>query len=1104
VPWRRGRGRSGPQNGTAAGRPPALLRHPRLVLAAAAALLAALAIFGANVEDRLEPTSLDIPGTNSSRANAMLRAHFGNSAPFAILLRGPARAIDRQGPGLIRALRRDPAVTTLSPWDRGSVQHLRPGPRRALVLVDFHVGISEAVNDVVPRLDRILERRIRAPVRATQTGFASLSRALQEESIDASERGELIALPALLIVLLLVFRSPIAAAIPLAFGAVAVVASRGLLHFLTAWLDIDAFALTVCTMMGLALGVDYALLMVSRFREELAAGAAPVDAAWATRRTAGRTTAFAGTTLMLSMVVALFIVPGALLASLAGTVALVVALTVLVATVAGPALLTLVGPNLDRWRIGPPAGGRSRLMKGVTAALRRPLAVAVLIGGIVLVLAVPALGLKTGPPSPEQLSGDDPARQDAELVDRAIGPGWDAPFEIVATTRNGPITDPSRLAALTRWQRRLAKLPGVHAVIGPAQVAKRVVPLREQGKALLASNGDICAVDQLARLGRNLRTAAGGVGQLREGLARASYGAGLLAQGSGRAAQGARAIADGLGTAGAGSRRAVGALERFAAGTKKLTRGLFHAALGERFLRINVHNIVANLAFNGLRRSRKLDGLLEADAEHKLPQLTEAAGAADEQLKTAFQLLGEMSVGRSDPHYQAALEAVRRAEAAVGGTDPVGGQPYAPEYSGLPTELTGLGERLQVDVRESKQVTAWLTSEIINLKKIFKLATRLVDGLEELHKGTRQLREGSRRLASAADRLNSGLGRLGHGADSLAGGIARLEGGAASLEENLAAGFGRSAPLESGLRRAGVSVLAGRTRIRHRIARAHRKTPGIFDSGYFVLSAAEGAPPKAREAASAAIDLRHGGQAAVILVISRYTFNTPGSIGLNRHLERVAEEISDDNGLRAGVAGGAAELNDYSHVTGQRLPYVVAAITIVTFLLLVAILRALPLALIAVGLNLATVGVAFGVLTLLSHLPADAPLGGHTYVDAVGATAIFGVVFGLSIDYAVFLLSRMREHYDEHGDNRAAIMFGLDRTARVITGAAAIMMAVFVAFAGAPIATVSQLGIGLTVAVLLDATVVRIVLLPALMLLLGDRVWWLPGPLRRALPRFSV
>ena len=277
-----------------------------------------------------------------------------------------------------------------------------------------------------------------------------------------------------------------------------------------------------------------------------------------------------------------------------------------------------------------------------------------------------------------------------------------------------------------------------------------------------------------------------------------------------------------------------------------------------------------------------------------------------------------------------------------------------------------------------------------------------------------------------------------------------------------------------------------------------RATPGIFDSGYFVLSALDGARPRTRERAAEVVDLNGGGQAAAILVISRYTFNSPGSIALNKRLDREAAALGREAGLQTGVAGGPAQLNDYSRVTRERIPFVVAAIALATFLVLVLVLRALPLAAIAVGLNLATVAVAFGVLTLLFNLPEDWPLGGHTYVDAVGATAIFGVVFGLSIDYAVFLLVRMREHYDRHGENAAAIEFGLQRTARVITGAAAIMMAVFVAFAGASIATVSQLGVGLTVAVLLDATVVRIVLLPALMLLLGDRVWWLPRPLARA------
>ena len=220
---------------------------------------------------------------------------------------------------------------------------------------------------------------------------------------------------------------------------------------------------------------------------------------------------------------------------------------------------------------------------------------------------------------------------------------------------------------------------------------------------------------------------------------------------------------------------------------------------------------------------------------------------------------------------------------------------------------------------------------------------------------------------------------------------------------------------------------------------------------------------------------------------------------------RSAAASADESGLATGVAGGAAQAQRIQ----QRHPRPHPLIIVVDHP------RHLPDPRRGAALDPAggdrgrpqprTVAVAFGILTLLFNVPAGTPLGGNSYVDAVGAMMIFGVVFGLSIDYAVFLLSRMREHYDRHGDNAAAIAFGLEKTARVITGAAAIMMAVFIAFAGPPpIAGLSQLGIGLTIAVLLDATVVRIVLLPALMLLIGDRVWWLPRGLDRILPKFEV
>ncbi len=1070
----------------------------------AALILIVLGAIGAGVEGRLDPTTLNIPGTDSSRANQLLGEHFGDTAPFAILLRGPEAALERQGPELVRALRRDPKVTTLSPWDRGNVSQLRPNPRRALILADFHVDVKTAVNDTVDQLNRVLEEHVHAPVRATQTGYASLSRAIQDESISSSERGELIAFPFLLIVLLLVFRSPIAAAIPLGFGVITVIASRGILYFFTSWFSIDAFALTVCTMMGLALGVDYALLMVSRFREELATGKSPADAARLTRRTAGRTTVFAGSTLLLSMLVSIFVVPGPLLASLAGTVAMVVVLSVAVATLVGPALLVLIGPNIDRWRIGAPATGDSRLMVLVGAALKRPALAAALIGAVVLVLAAPAIALKTGPPSTEQLPQDAAARKDAELIGRSIGPGFEAPYQVVAASREGPITDSKSLAALGRWQKRIAKIPGVQLVIGPAQVAKRVEPLQNLGNAALSSDGNIGPVKQLGRLGRSLGVAAGGVGQLRGGISEASAGAGLLAEGSDRAGEGARMIATGLGRATAGSERAVKALDNFASGAKRLAHAQEQAALGGLQLKLAARDLGgSNLRINGLNRTTKVEKALKEEANVTVPRLLAPAQVADEQLKTALAQLQGMTVGKGDPNYAAALEAVRRAAAAVSGTDPVSGVPYAPEYTGLPAELEAQQARLLADIEDQKKATNWLQSELVNLRKFAGQAQRLSDGLYRIQAGGRKLSAGAERLDDAAHNLGAGLTKLAAGAVALVGGIDRLGGGAEALEAGLSEAVDRSAPLQSGIRRASVRVIAGKARIKHQVRRVRQATPGLFNSGYFALSQLDGATPKAREAAGSTIDL-NSGQAASILVISRYSFNTPGSIALNKRLDKEAGEFGEESGLETGVAGGVAQLNEFSHVTRDRIPLIILVITLVTFLVLVAVLRSIPLAAIAVGLNLCTVGVAFGILTLLFNVPADLPLGGNSYVDAVTATMIFGVVFGLSIDYAVFLLSRMREHYDHHGDNAAAIRFGLDKTARVITGAAAIMMAVFIAFGTASIAGLSQLGIGLTVAVIIDATVVRIVLLPALMLLIGDRVWWLPRSLDRVLPRFNV
>jgi putative drug exporter of the RND superfamily len=1003
------------------------LRHPGRLLVVALVAIVALAIVGRGVEDELRPTSLNVPGTDSGQAAELVQRYFGDTAPFAILLQGPPAELDRQGPALIRKLRADPAVTTVSPWDKGSVGNLRPGPRKALILVDFHVSDDVAVKDTVPYLDRTLEERVTPPVRAAETGYASLSRAIIDESVASTERAELIAIPFLLLVLLLVFRSPVAAAIPLAFGAVAVITSRGVLAIAANWIAIDGFALTVCSMMGLALGVDYALLMVSRFREELAAGAEPREAARMTRRTAGRTIVFAGSTLFLAMLVTLFVMPGSLLISLAGTAIAVTAISVLVAALVGPALLTVLGDNVNRWRIGGEGDGEG-VMTLVRGALRRPLAATILIGVIVLLLALPVLALKTGPPSAQQLPSSNPARQEAELIADSIGPGWEAPFVLVAVSNHGPITEPASLAALSRWQRRIAADPGVQAVIGPGQIRKQVRPLRKTGNDLLAGRGE-ADPEQLTVLGRKLGTAAKSVRQLRSGVSKASYGAGLLAGGTGQAGEAAQQLEGGIARAASGAGGAVHALDRLSDGSGRLAGGQEKAQLGALAIKGK-----SEVVFNSVNK---------------------------QALVSARSLRAELKKRAStDPSLEPQL---REAEHLV--------------------------ESLRVATGEAHR----LESQAVNLNA----------GEEELLKGSTELHEGAAELAKEAKPLPDALGKLEGGASQLADGLGQLRGGADTLEGRLAEGFQRSRPLQTNLYKGHAEVSVSARHVNRKVDRLRRNSPGIFDSGYFVLSSLAGSPEPDRKRVGGIVDLESG-QAAQMIVIPRYTFNTDGSTALNERLKRDADGLAAATGATTGVTGAAAELIDFTDVISARVPLLIVVITLATFLILVVILRALLLAAIAVTLNLITVAVAFGVLTLLFDVPEGWPLGGHTYVDAIGAVGIFGIVFGLSIDYAVFLLMRMREHYENNASNEGAIVFGLEKTARVITGAAAIMTAVFVAFAGADIASVSQLGTGLTVAVLLDATVVRIVLLPALMLLFGDRVWWLPRPLEKILPQIDL
>ncbi|MPY92498.1 MAG: MMPL family transporter [Acidimicrobiia bacterium] len=241
----------------------------------------------------------------------------------------------------------------------------------------------------------------------------------------------------------------------------------------------------------------------------------------------------------------------------------------------------------------------------------------------------------------------------------------------------------------------------------------------------------------------------------------------------------------------------------------------------------------------------------------------------------------------------------------------------------------------------------------------------------------------------------------------------------------------------------------------------------------------------------------------------------PSTAPQDEATSQLVERLRDDvlpaatagSGLAVEVTGAVAAQIDFSNYLAARIPLFFGVVLALSFLLLMSVFRSVLVPLKAVVMNLLSIGAAYGVVIAVFQWGWLADLvgvGEGAPIEPFIPMMMFAIVFGLSMDYEVFLLSRIKEEYDRTRDNGRAVADGLAATARVITAAAAIMVFVFGSFLLESDRIIKLFGLGLSFAVLLDATVVRMLLVPATMELLGDRNWWLPRWLDRALPRIDV
>ncbi|MBI5105278.1 MAG: MMPL family transporter [Solirubrobacterales bacterium] len=1051
------------------------ISRPRTALALWAAFAVALSLIGLGVSDALSPSKAVIPGTDSARAVHLADAQFGPSQLVPVLLEGPQKEVDRQGPILVKRLSKEKDIRVMSAWDGGPLSfELHPQAGDAMLIAAVARTDAEMFEGRQEEIQKIVDDTVKAPVTPYVTGTPALERGLADASIDTTRQALLIATPILFVLLLLILRAPVAAFVITGFGAVTAFVGFGAMTLAANAIDLAPVALALGALTSLAAGVGYALLLYVRWADELAAGASPRDAATTAVDTSGRAVLIGGTALVVAMVVTALVGLTEMLQSEGLGTVLGGLLGIGATVVVMPAALVVLGTRMHWLRFPAPAFAEhawNRLVGGGNVVVRRAVPVGALATGLLLLLALPVLQLDIGTISPLRLPDDNQARVAYEKVGAVMGPGWVAPYNMVIVSQSRPLTDPKLLRDIDRLQIRIGRHKYTETVVGPGVFAATskelgVLPDKLQESSKLLKTGP----KDLAKLENGLGQAGAGAVTLQSGLQEAAAGAGKLSAGSTSAQGGAGQLRAGLAKARSGSAQISGGLGQALGGARQLRDGASAALAGSAKISGGLGQAVTPVK-QGLPVVKNM----AADVTSGSNAVKNAKASADTVTGQLDAAIADLQ-GIDDPKAQAALAALQNAR---GGASSLSGS--------LGAASSKLGGAAAVAGVFAGQV-AELSS---GLSQLYAGSTALQGGLAQLRKGNADLVNGIDRLAAGGGDLTAGLTALRNGAGQLESGLGQLSAGNASLAGGLSAGVAPVGRLSGGLAEMeqGVATFRKKLPSARDLDRLSQQSPGLFDNGYFVLAAIAGARPADRNQATFAVNLDRGGNAGQILIVPRFGAGSTENIALGEDLRDMADGFAAATRTEVALGGQAGQFGDFESEGTAKLIPVFAVVAAVVALMLMLMLRTVILPLVAVAFSLLATAVSFGVLQIL--FGGDDPLlGGPGSFSPVSIMGIFAAAFGIATMLQVVLLERTREDFLEDGDPHQALLRSLRETAPAATGAAIAMIAAAVPFMVSSFLTVAQFGIGLAVAILVDAVIVRPVLLPAAVEVFGARAWW--------------
>ena len=455
-------------------------RRHRWIVAVWALMLLAAVPFAPRVVESLRAGGFTLDDLESARARQVLGEELG-LAPSALVI---VLHSDRWLAGSVEfetaAAEATRAIPTGSPVAGYLSHRLAPRQVSADRSTVYDVVLLDLPPDESPAALPLLEERLRAVpgLDVALAGGPAFYGDVQDVTESDLRRSEIVSLPLAALALLVVFGSVAAAAVPLAVGGGSVVLALALIWLIGSVVPMSIFVLNLATLLGLGLGVDYSLLMTSRFREELAARDGPdrvADAVRATVATAGRAVFFSGLTVLLGLL-GLVLFEFMILRSVGIAGAVVVALAVAAALTLLPALLALVGPRIDSLRVRRVAvrsEGEGAWSRVARAVMRRPVAVLVPTLAVLLLLGTPFLHVRFNAPDASILPASVPSRAAFDRLVDAFGEGPFAPL-VLAVRTTGPATDPDNVARLFEYSRRLAADPRIERVEGIVDIDPRL------------------------------------------------------------------------------------------------------------------------------------------------------------------------------------------------------------------------------------------------------------------------------------------------------------------------------------------------------------------------------------------------------------------------------------------------------------------------------------------------------------------------------------------------------------------------------------------------------------------------------------------------------